>query len=410
MTFQLIYDFLIKYDEQINDITNISSSDVSSCGDNFKQENEIDGLMSELNISNSDYFSDSEDDYFDDSNNKILSYKIEQLLNVFLNNVSRKIPELNGVKTKYNRLKKDIILSVNTLTVKGLIELLNKVGNVYHPQRYIKRVNDVFVKYKDEMINNTKLKNSKFKGFENMKLRLEILEDSIYANNEIIHENVKELINEELKNSCVIKSLIQSNINESINNYNHKIIKQVNKALDNYSTGFDKYIKDVKEELHKDINKVVNKSIDEKYNSINIRDKVNEQLENYKHDNSLFVEYLNNLDIETVIEGMLKRMNDQNINGLILNDKFKKDMINKVNSFTNNIVKQNDKVDDLINSKLIKEHHKKYMLNKTAVKQTYKLSTEQLNELIKEVINKDELPEKILLTRSEIVELFNKLH
>lgn len=407
MTFQLIYDFLIKYDEQINDITNISSSDVSSFNDNFKHNDE---LMSELNISNSDYFSDSEDDYFDDSNCKILSYKIEQLLNVFLNNVSRKIPELNGIKTKYNRLKKDIILSVNTLTVKGLIELLNKVGNVYHPQRYIKRVNDVFVKYKDEMINNTKLKNSKFKGFENMKLRLEILEDSIYANNEIIHENVKEFMNKELKDNYVIKSLIQSNINESINNYNHKIIKQVNKSLDNYSTGFDKYIKDVKEELHKDINNVVNKSIDEKYNSINIRDKVNEQLENYKHDNSLFVEYLKNLDIETVIEGMLKRMNDQNINGLILNDKFKKDMINKVNSFTNNIVKQNDKVDDLINSKLIKEHHKKYMLNKTAVKQTYKLSTEQLNELIKEVINKDELPEKILLTRSEIVELFNKLH
>lgn len=407
MTFQLIYDFLIKYDEQINDITNISSSDVSSCGDNFKRNDE---LMSELNISNSDYFSDSEDDYFDDSNCGVLSYKIEQLLNVFLNNVSRKIPELNGVKTKYNRLKKDIILSVNTLTVKGLIELLNKVGNVYHPQRYVKRVNDVFNKYKDEMINNTKLKNSKFKGFENMKLRLEILEDSIYANNEIIHENVKEFMNKELKDNYVIKSLIQSNINESINNYNHKIIKQVNKSLDNYSTGFDKYIKDVKEELHKDINNVVNKSINEKYNSINIRDKVNEQLEHYKHDNSLFVEYLNNLDIETVIEGMLKRMNDQNINGLILNDKFKKDMINKVNSFTNNIVKQNDKVDDLINSKLIKEHHKKYMLNKTAIKQTYKLSTEQLNELIKEVINKDELPEKILLTRSEIVELFNKLH
>lgn len=407
MTFQLIYDFLIKYDEQINDITNISSSDVSSFNDNFKRNDE---LMSELNISNSDYFSDSEDDYFDDSSCGVLSYKIEQLLNVFLNNVSRKIPELNGVKTKYNRLKKDIILSVNTLTVKGLIELLNKVGNVYHPQRYIKRVNDVFVKYKDEMINNTKLKNSKFKGFENMKLRLEILEDSIYANNEIIHENVKEFMNKELKDNYVIKSLIQSNINESINNYNHKIIKQVNKSLDNYSTGFDKYIKDVKEELHKDINNVVNKSIDEKYNSINIRDKVNEQLERYKHDNSLFVEYLNNLDIETVIEGMLKRMNDQNINGLILNDKFKKDMINKVNSFTNNIVKQNDKVDDLINSKLIKEHHKKYMLNKTAVKQTYKLSTEQLNELIKEVINKDELPEKILLTRSEIVELFNRLH
>ena len=407
MTFQLIYDFLIKYDEQINDITNISSSDVSSFNDNFKRNDE---LMSELNISNSDYFSDSEDDYFDDSNCGVLSYKIEQLLNVFLNNVSRKIPELNGVKTKYNRLKKDIILSVNTLTVKGLIELLNKVGNVYHPQRYIKRVNDVFVKYKDEMINNTKLKNSKFKGFENMKLRLEILEDSIYANNEIIHENVKEFMNKELKDNYVIKSLIQSNINESINSYNHKIIKQVNKSLDNYSTGFDKYIKDVKEELHKDINNVVNKSINEKYNSINIRDKVNEQLEHYKHDNSLFVEYLKNLDIETVIEGMLKRMNDQNINGLILNDKFKKDMINKVNSFTNNIVKQNDKVDDLINSKLIKEHHKKYMLNKTAVKQTYKLSTEQLNELIKEVINKDELPEKILLTRSEIVELFNKLH
>lgn len=407
MTFQLIYDFLIKYDEQINDITNISSSDVSSCGDNFKRNDE---LMSELNISNSDYFSDSEDDYFDDSNCGVLSYKIENLLNVFLNNVSRKIPELNGVKTKYNRLKKDIILSVNTLTVKGLIELLNKVGNVYHPQRYVKRVNDVFVKYKNEMINNTKLKNSKFKGFENMKLRLEILEDSIYANNEIIHENVKEFMNKELKDNYVIKSLIQSNINESINNYNHKIIKQVNKSLDNYSTGFDKYIKDVKEELHKDINNVVNKSIDEKYNSINICDKVNEQLEHYKHDNSLFVEYLKNLDIETVIEGMLKRMNDQNINGLILNDKFKKDMINKVNSFTNNIVKQNDKVDDLINSKLIKEHHKKYMLNKTAVKQTYKLSTEQLNELIKEVINKDELPEKILLTRSEIVELFNKLH
>lgn len=243
-----------------------------------------------------------------------------------------------------------------------------------------------------------------------MKLRLEILEDSIYANNEIIHENVKEFMNKELKDNYVIKSLIQSNINESINSYNHKIIKQVNKSLDNYSTGFDKYIKDVKEELHKDINNVVNKSINEKYNSINIRDKVNEQLEHYKHDNSLFVEYLKNLDIETVIEGMLKRMNDQNINGLILNDKFKKDMINKVNSFTNNIVKQNDKVDDLINSKLIKEHHKKYMLNKTAVKQTYKLSTEQLNELIKEVINKDELPEKILLTRSEIVELFNKLH
>ena len=407
MTFQLIYDFLIKYNTQINDITNISSSDVSSFNDNFKRNDE---LMSELNISNSDYFSDSEDDYFDDSSCKILSYKIEQLLNVFLNNVSRKIPELNGVKTKYNRLKKDIILSVNTLTVKGLIELLNKVGNVYHPQRYIKRVNDVFVKYKDEMINNINLKNSKFKGFENMKLRLEILEDSIYANNEIIHENVKEFMNKELKDNYVIKSLIQSNINESINNYNHKMIKQVNKALDNYSTGFDKYIKDVKEELHKDINNVVNKSIDEKYNSINIRDKVNEQLENYKHDNSLFVEYLNNLDIETVIEGMLKRMNDQNINGLILNEKFKKDMINKVNSFTNNIVKQNDKVDDLINSKLIKEHHKKYMVNKTAVKQTYKLSTEQLNELIKEVINKDELPEKILLTRSEIVELFNKLH
>ena len=407
MTFQLIYDFLIKYDEQINDITNISSSDVSSFNDNFKHNDE---LMSELNISNSDYFSDSEDDYFDDSSCKILSYKIEQLLNVFLNNVSRKIPELNGVKTKYNRLKKDIILSVNTLTIKGLIELLNKVGNVYHPQRYIKRVNDVFVKYKDEMINNTKLKNSKFKGFENIKLRLEIFEDSIYANNEIIHENVKEFMNKELKDNYVIKSLIQSNINESINSYNHKIIKQVNKSLDNYSTGFDKYIKDVKEELHKDINNVVNKSINEKYNSINIRDKVNEQLENYKHDNSLFVEYLKNLDIETVIEGMLKRMNDQNINGLILNDKFKKDMINKVNSFTNNIVKQNDKVDDLINSKLIKEHHKKYMLNKTAVKQTYKLSTEQLNELIKEVINKDELPEKILLTRSEIVELFNKLH
>ena len=407
MTFQLIYDFLIKYDEQINDITNISSSDVSSFNDNFKRNDE---LMSELNISNSDYFSDSEDDYFDDSSCKILSYKIEQLLNVFLNNVSRKIPELNGVKTKYNRLKKDIILSVNTLTVKGLIELLNKVGNVYHPQRYIKRVNDVFVKYKDEMINNTKLKNSKFKGFENMKLRLEILEDSIYANNEIIHENINEFMNKELKDNYVIKSLIQSNINESINSYNHKMIKQVNKVLDNYSTGFDKYIKDVKEELHKDINNVVNKSIDDKYNSINIRDKVNEQLENYKHDNSLFVKYLNNLDIETVIEGMLKRMNDQNINGLILNEKFKKDMINKVNSFTNNIVKQNDKVDDLINSKLIKEHHKKYMLNKTAVKQTYKLSTEQLNELIKEVINKDELPEKILLTRSEIVELFNKLH
>ena len=407
MTFQLIYDFLIKYDEQINDISNISSSDVSSFNDNFKHKDE---LMSELNISNSDYFSDSEDDYFDDSNCKILSYKIENLLNVFLNNVSRKITELNGVKTKYNRLKKDIILSVNTLTVKGLIELLNKVGNVYHPQRYIKRVNDVFNKYKDEMINNTKLKNSKFKGFENMKLRLEILEDSIYANNEIIHENVKEFMNKELKDNYVIKSLIQSNINESINSYNHKIIKQVNKSLDNYSTGFDKYIKDVKEELHKDINNVVNKSIDEKYNSINIRDKVNEQLENYKHDNSLFVEYLKNLDIETVIEGMLKRMNDQNINGLILNDKFKKDMINKVNSFTNNIVKQNDKVDDLINSKLIKEHHKKYMLNKTAVKQTYKLSTERLNELIKEVINKDELPEKILLTRSEIVELFNRLH
>lgn len=407
MTFQLIYDFLIKYDEQINDITNISSSDVSSFNDNFKNKDE---LMSELNISNSDYFSDSEDDYFDDSSCKILSYKIENLLNVFLNNVSRKITELNGVKTKYNRLKKDIILSVNTLTVKGLIELLNKVGNVYHPQRYIKRVNDVFNKYKDEMINNTKLKNSKFKGFENMKLRLEILEDSIYANNEIIHENVKEFMNKELKDNYVIKSLIQSNINESINSYNHKIIKQVNKTLDNYSTGFDKYIKDVKEELHKDINNVVNKSIDEKYNSINIRDKVNEQLEHYKHDNSLFVEYLNNLDIETVIEGMLKRMNDQNINGLILNDKFKKDMINKVNSFTNNIVKQNDKVDDLINSKLIKEHHKKYMLNKTAVKQTYKLSTEQLNELIKEVINKDELPEKILLMRSEVVELFNKLH
>ena len=407
MTFQLIYDFLIKYDEQINDITNISSSDVSSFNDNFKNKDE---LMSELNISNSDYFSDSEDDYFDDSSCKILSYKIENLLNVFLNNVSRKITELNGVKTKYNRLKKDIILSVNTLTVKGLIELLNKVGNVYHPQRYIKRVNDVFNKYKDEMINNTKLKNSKFKGFENVKLRLEILEDSIYANNEIIHENVKEFMNKELKDNYVIKSLIQSNINESINSYNHKIIKQVNKTLDNYSTGFDKYIKDVKEELHKDINNVVNKSIDEKYNSINIRDKVNEQLEHYKHDNSLFVEYLNNLDIETVIEGMLKRMNDQNINGLILNDKFKKDMINKVNSFTNNIVKQNDKVDDLINSKLIKEHHKKYMLNKTAVKQTYKLSTEQLNELIKEVINKDELPEKILLMRSEVVELFNKLH
>lgn len=407
MTFQLIYDFLIKYDEQINDITNISSSDVSSCGDNFKRNDE---LMSELNISNSDYFSDSEDDYFDDSSYKTLSYKIENLLNVFLNNVSRKIPELNGVKTKYNRLKKDIILSVNTLTVKGLIELLNKVGNVYHPQRYIKRVNDVFNKYKDEMINNTKLKNSKFKGFENMKLRLEMLEDSIYANNEIIHENIKEFMNKELKDNYVIKSLIQSNINESINNYNHKIIKQVNKTLDNYSTGFDKYIKDVKEELHKDINNVVNKSINEKYNSINIRDKVNEQLEHYKHDNSLFVEYLKNLDIETVIEGMLKRMNDQNINGLILNDKFKKDMINKVNSFTNNIVKQNDKVDDLINSKLIKEHHKKYMLNKTAIKQTYKLSTEQLNELIKEVINKDELPEKILLTRSEVVELFNKLH
>lgn len=407
MTFQLIYDFLIKYDEQINDITNISSSDVSSCGDNFKRNDE---LMSELNISNSDYFSDSEDDYFDDSNNKTLYYKIENLLNVFLNNVSRKIPELNGVKTKYNRLKKDIILSVNTLTVKGLIELLNKVGNVYHPQRYIKRVNDVFNKYKDEMINNTKLKNSKFKGFENMKLRLEILEDSIYANNEIIHENIKEFMNKELKDNYVIKSLIQSNINESINNYNHKMIKQVNKTLDNYSTGFDKYIKDVKEELHKDINNVVNKSINEKYNSINIRDKVNEQLEHYKHDNSLFVEYLKNLDIETVIEGMLKRMNDQNINGLILNDKFKKDMINKVNSFTNNIDKQNDKVDDLINSKLIKEHHKKYMLNKTSIKQTYKLSTEQLNELIKEVINKDELPEKILLTRSEVVELFNKLH
>ena len=407
MTFQLIYDFLIKYDEQINDITNISSSDVSSFNDNFKRNDE---LMSELNISNSDYFSDSEDDCFDDSSCKTLFYKIEQLLNVFLNNVSRKIPELNGVKTKYNRLKKDIILSVNTLTVKGLIELLNKVGNVYHPQRYVKRVNDVFVKYKDEMINNTKLKNSKFKGFENMKLRLEILEDSIYANNEIIHENVKEFMNKELKDNYIIKSLIQLNINESINNYNHNIIKQVNKVLDNYSTGFDKYIKDVKEELHKDINNVVNKSIDEKYNSINIRDKVNEQLEHYKHDNSLFVEYLNNLDIETVIEGMLKRMNDQNINGLILNDKFKKDMINKINSFTNNIVKQNDKVDGLINSKLIKEHHKKYMLNKTAVKQTYKLSTEQLNELIKEVINKDELPEKILLTRSEIVELFNKLH
>lgn len=407
MTFQLIYDFLIKYDEQINDITNISSSDVSSFNDNFKCNDE---LMSELNISNSDYFSDSEDDYFDDSSCKILSYKIENLLNVFLNNVSRKIPELNGVKTKYNRLKKDIILNVNTLTVKGLIELLNKVGNVYHPQRYVKRVNDIFVKYKDEMINNINLKNSKFKGFENMKLRLEILEDSIYANNEIIHENVKEFMNKELKDNYVIKSLIQSNINESINNYNHKMIKQVNKTLDNYSTGFDKYIKDVKEELHKDINNVVNKSINEKYNSINIRDKVNEQLENYKHDNSLFVEYLKNLDIETVIEGMLKRMNDQNINGLILNEKFKKDMINKVNSFTNNIVKQNDKVDDLINSKLIKEHHKKYMLNKTAVKQTYKLSTEQLNELIKEVINKDELPEKILLTRSEIVELFNKLH
>ena len=407
MTFQLIYDFLIKYDEQINDISNISSSDVSSFNDNFKRNDE---LMSELNISNSDYFSDSEDDYFDDSSCKILSYKIENLLNVFLNNVSRKITELNGVKTKYNRLKKDIILSVNTLTVKGLIELLNKVGNVYHPQRYIKRVNDVFNKYKDEMINNTKLKNSKFKGFENMKLRLEILEDSIYANNEIIHENVKEFMNKELKDNYVIKSLIQSNINESINSYNHKMIKQVNKTLDNYSTGFDKYIKDVKEELHKDINNVVNKSIDEKYNSINIRDKVNEQLEHYKHDNSLFVEYLKNLDIETVIEGMLKRMNDQNINGLILNEKFKKDMINKVNSFTNNIVKQNDKVDDLINSKLIKEHHKKYMLNKTAVKQTYKLSTEQLNELIKEVINKDELPEKILLTRSEIVELFNRLH
>lgn len=407
MTFQLIYDFLIKYDEQINDITNISSSDVSSFNDNFKRNDE---LMSELNISNSDYFSDSEDDYFDDSSYKTLSYKIENLLNVFLNNVSRKIPELNDVKTKYNRLKKDIILSVNTLTVKGLIELLNKVGNVYHPQRYIKRVNDVFVKYKDEMINNTKLKNSKFKGFENMKLRLEILEDSIYANNEIIHENVKEFMNKELKDNYVIKSLIQSNINESVGSYNHKMIKQVNKTLDNYSTGFDKYIKDVKEELHKDINNVVNKSINEKYNSINIRDKVNEQLENYKHDNSLFVEYLKNLDIETVIEGMLKRMNDQNINGLILNDKFKKDMINKVNSFTNNIVKQNDKVDDLINSKLIKEHHKKYMLNKTAIKQTYKLSTEQLNELIKEVINKDELPEKILLTRSKIVELFNKLH
>lgn len=407
MTFQLIYDFLIKYDEQINDITNISSSDVSSFNDNFKNKDE---LMSELNISNSDYFSDSEDDYIDDSSYKALSYKIENLLNVFLNNVSRKIPELNGVKTKYNRLKKDIILSVNTLTVKGLIELLNKVGNVYHPQRYIKRVNDVFNKYKDEMINNTKLKNSKFKGFENMKLRLEILEDSIYANNEIIHENIKEFMNKELKDNYVIKSLIQSNINESINNYNHKIIKQVNKSLDNYSTGFDKYIKDVKEELHKDINNVVNKSINEKYNSINIRDKVNEQLENYKHDNSLFVEYLKNLDIETVIDGMLKRMNDQNINGLILNEKFKKDMINKVNSFTNNIDKQNDKVDDLINSKLIKEHHKKYMLNKTAVKQTYKLSTEQLNELIKEVINKDELPEKILLTRSEIVELFNRLH
>ena len=407
MTFQLIYDFLIKYDEQINDISNISSSDVSSFNDNFKRNDE---LMSELNISNSDYFSDSEDDYFDDSSCKILSYKIENLLNVFLNNVSRKITELNGVKTKYNRLKKDIILSVNTLTVKGLIELLNKVGNVYHPQRYIKRVNDVFNKYKDEMINNTKLKNSKFKGFENMKLRLEILEDSIYANNEIIHENVKEFMNKELKDNYVIKSLIQSNINESINSYNHKMIKQVNKTLDNYSTGFDKYIKDVKEELHKDINNVVNKSIDEKYNSINIRDKVNEQLEHYKHDNSLFVEYLKNLDIETVIEGMLKRMNDQNINGLILNEKFKKDMINKVNSFTNNIVKQNDKVDDLINSKLIKEHHKKYMLNKTLVKQTYKLSTEQLNELIKEVINKDELPEKILLTRSEIVELFNRLH
>lgn len=407
MTFQLIYDFLIKYNEQINDITNISSSDVSSFNDNFKCNDE---LMSELNISNSDYFSDSEDDYFDDSSCKILSYKIEQLLNVFLNNVSRKIPELNGVKTKYNRLKKDIILNVNTLTVKGLIELLNKVGNVYHPQRYVKRVNDIFVKYKDEMINNINLKNSKFKGFENMKLRLEILEDSIYANNEIIHENVKEFMNKELKDNYVIKSLIQSNINESINNYNHKMIKQVNKILDNYSTGFDKYIKDVKEELHKDINNVVNKSINEKYNSINISDKVNEQLENYKHDNSLFVEYLKNLDIETVIEGMLKRMNDQNINGLILNEKFKKDMINKVNSFTNNIVKQNDKVDDLINSKLIKEHHKKYMLNKTAVKQTYKLSTEQLNELIKEVINKDELPEKILLTRSEIVELFNRLH
>lgn len=407
MTFQLIYDFLIKYDEQINDITNISSSDVSSCGDNFKRNDE---LMSELNISNSDYFSDSEDDYFDDSSYKTLSYKIENLLNVFLNNVSRKIPELNGVKTKYNRLKKDIILSVNTLTVKGLIELLNKVGNVYHPQRYIKRVNDVFIKYKDEMIDNTKLKNSKFKGFENMKLRLEILEDSIYANNEIIHENIKEFMNKELKDNYVIKSLIQSNINESVGSYNHKMIKQVNKTLDNYSTGFDKYIKDVKEELHKDINNVVNKSINEKYNSINIRDKVNEQLEHYKHDNSLFVEYLKNLDIETVIEGMLKRMNDQNINGLILNEKFKKDMINKVNSFTNNIVKQNDKVDDLINSKLIKEHHKKYMLNKTSIKQTYKLSTEQLNELIKEVINKDELPEKILLTRSEVVKLFNKLH
>lgn len=413
MTYQIIYDFMIKYNKEIENINIITEEDKNKYLMEVKQNNKaMNEFISSTYGDSNDLFSDSsdeEDDYTNDDNT-IANDKVKNLIVIFLNSISSKIPEMKGLISKlknYNKLCK------NTLTIKGLIDLLNEIGQVYYPTRYINLVNKVFEEYKDKMISNVSTKHSKFRGIDSsIKLRLDILEDSIYMNNEIIREKVKNEVSNRLENNNVLFNSIRNDIINLVKSQNERNNEYIIEQVDNHIRRFDYHSQEVEEAINKKLNMNVIKCVKEEVNKINVKDKMIDELKRYSNDNTLFIEYLKNLDIKTVIDEMLKSLVSQNINMTLLNDKFKNELINKVDLFTTTL---NDKVkhniiDEWINKSLIKQHRNKYLLNKTNLRKSFNLSKQQLEDKIKDVLKCEVLSDKILMTVEEVKELINQLN
>lgn len=412
MTYQIIYDFMIKYDNEIKNIDVITQEDKNKYLMKMKQNNEsINEIISSIGNDSNDIFSDSSDDEDDYINDNTISHdKIKNLIIIFLNSIGSKIPEMKGLNSKlknYNKLCK------NTLTIKGLIGLLNEIGKIYHPTRYINLVNEVFKEHKDKMVMNLNTKHNKFRGIDpTIKLRLDILEDSIYMNNEIISEKVKIEVSNKLENNDVLFNSIRSDIINLVKSQNQLNNEHIIDQVDNHIRRFDSHSKEVEDAIDSKLNMNVVKYVKEEVNKINIKDKMIDEIKKYSNDNTLFIEYLNNLDMKTVIDEMLKSLVSQNINMILLNKKFKNELINKVDLFTgtlNERVKTNI-VDEWINKNLIKQHRNKYLLNKTNLRKSFNLTKQQLEDKIKSVLKCEELNDKILMTFEEINELINQLN